>query len=75
MAQDLGVARRQLASTYEDVERFVTPELIQLYFKSLVESEERVELLRTDWKRNRERLVALAPRLRESKVARASHLG
>jgi haloalkane dehalogenase len=68
MAQDLGVARKQLASTYEDVERFVTPELAQVYFQPLVESEDRVELLRTDWKRNREQLVAIAPRLRESKA-------
>ncbi|HEY2664572.1 MAG TPA: alpha/beta hydrolase, partial [Candidatus Binataceae bacterium] len=68
MAQDIGVARKQLASTYEDPERSVTPELTQLYFQPLIESEARVALLRTDWQRNREQLVGLAAQLRASKV-------
>jgi haloalkane dehalogenase len=69
IAEDATIAQVQLASTYEYADR-LSPELARLYFRPLVATNERAELLRGfgNAKRNREQMVALAPQLGESKV-------
>jgi len=69
MASDVAVARAQLAQVYENLE-WLTPEISQTYFAPLAATSERAELLRGFGAalKNRDQMVALAPRLRESKI-------
>ena len=69
MASDVAVARAQLAQVYENLD-WMTPEIAQIYFGPLVATKERAELLRGFGAalKNRDQMVALAPRLRESKI-------
>jgi pimeloyl-ACP methyl ester carboxylesterase len=68
MASDVSVARAQLAQVYENLE-WLTPEIAQTYFGPVAATKERAELLRGFGAalKNRDQMVALAPRLRESK--------
>lgn len=67
MAADLDTARAQLAPVYESVD-WLTPEIGQVYFGPLAATPERAAALRGfgDALRNRDQMVALAPRLRAS---------
>jgi haloalkane dehalogenase len=69
MASDVAVARAQLAQVYENLD-WMTPEIAQTYFGPLVATKERAELLRGFGAalKNRDQMVALAPRLRESRI-------
>jgi haloalkane dehalogenase len=69
MASDVAVARAQLAEVYENLE-WMTPEIAQTYFAPLTATKERAELLRGFGAalKNRDQMVALAPRLRESQI-------
>jgi haloalkane dehalogenase len=69
MASDVTVARAQLAQVYENLD-WLTPEIAQTYFGPVAETKERAELLRGFGAalKNRDQMVALAPRLRDSKI-------
>ncbi len=69
MASDVSVARAQLAQVYENLD-WLTPEIAQTYFGPVAATKERAELLRGFGAalKNRDQMVALAPRLRESKI-------
>ena len=69
MASDVAIARERLAPVYESVD-WLTPEIAQTYFGPLAATKERAELLRGFGaaQKNRDQMVALAPRLRESKI-------
>jgi pimeloyl-ACP methyl ester carboxylesterase len=69
MASDVSVARAQLAQVYENLD-WMTPEIAQTYFAPLVATGERAELLKGFGAalKNRDQMVALAPRLRGSKA-------
>jgi len=69
MATDQAVARAQLGAVYEDT-AVLTPEVLDSYFRPFAESAERRELVRgfADALRNRDQLMAVAPRLKDFKV-------
>ena len=69
MASDVAVARAQLAQVYENLD-WMTPEIAQIYFGPLTATSERAELLKGFGAalKNRDHMVALAPRRRESQV-------
>ncbi len=69
MATDQNVARAQLAAVYENTS-VLTPEVLDCYFRPFAESAERRELVRgfAEALRNRDQLMAVAPRLKDLKI-------
>jgi hypothetical protein len=69
MASDVAIAHAQLAQGDENLD-WMTPEIAQTYFGPLAATPERAELLRGFGAalNNRDQMVALAPRLRESNI-------
>ncbi len=69
MAGDPAVAQAQLASVYEFPNQ-LSAEILGVYFGPFVESAERRELVRgfAEAERNRDQVVAMASKLRESKI-------
>jgi pimeloyl-ACP methyl ester carboxylesterase len=69
MANDRAVAMAQLGTVYENTD-CLTPQSLDSYFRPFAESGDRRELVRgfADAPRNRDQLVAVAPKLRKSKI-------
>ncbi len=69
MATDLAAAQAQLASVYEHPDH-LTAETLGVYFGPFTDSAERRDLVRgfAEAERNRDQIVAIAPRLRVSKI-------
>ncbi len=69
MASNVAVAREQFAPVYERVD-WLTAEIAQAYFEPLAATDARAEMLRGFGAalKNRDQMVALAPKLRESKI-------
>lgn len=69
MATDPAMAQAQLASVYENPQT-LTAEALKVYFGPFADSADRREVVRgfSDAERNRDQLVAIAPRLKQSKA-------
>jgi pimeloyl-ACP methyl ester carboxylesterase len=69
MLEKVELARGTLAIAYENTQT-VTPEMVRLYFEPVVTGENRAAQLGqfAQWSRNRDQMVAMAPRLKESKI-------